>query len=332
MKKFLAVFMARNKEFFLDKGTLAWVILFPILLIFGFSIAFSGNNQSLYKIGIIGKINQTGDFYSIKYIQFIKYASKEKALTKLRHHQIDFLVEPQKNNYWVNTNSPNSYIVEKLFLASKTSKNYIKETITGKAIRYVDWVMPGILGMNIMFNSLFGVGFVIVRYRRNGVLKRLKATPLSAFEFITAQIISRLLIVLGISTFVFLGCNFFLKFLILGSLLDIFIIAIIGSFCHITLGLLFASRLKNEELANGLINIVSWPMMLLSGVWFSLEGSPKFLQTISNFFPLTHFITAIRKIMLDGASLIDVAPHIIFLSILSLFFLVLSSLLFSWDK
>ena len=332
MKKFLAVFMARNKEFFLDKGTLAWIILFPILLIFGFSIAFSGKNQSLYKVGIIGEINQTKDFYNIKYIQFINYESKEKALTKLRHHQIDFLIELQKNNYWVNINSPNSYIVEKLFLSSETSKNYVKETITGKAIRYVDWVMPGILGMNIMFNSLFGVGFVIVRYRRNGVLKRLKATPLSAFEFITAQVVSRLLIVVGISTFVFLGCNFFLKFLILGSLLDILIIALIGSFCHITLGLLFACRLKSEELANGLINIVSWPMMLLSGVWFSLEGSPKILQTISNFFPLTHFITAIRKIMLDGATLIDVSSHIIILSLLSLFFLILSSLLFSWDN
>lgn len=333
MKKYLAVFTAIIKEFWLDKASFLWLIAFPIVLVFGLSIVFSGKDQMLYKIGIIGEMENKNEFFSLKHVQFIHYKSLDEVLNKLRHHQIDFLISVENKNYWVNSESPQGYIVENLFLKTPANSSYIKKEITGKPIRYVDWVIPGVLGMSIMFNSLYGVGSVIVRYRRSGFLKRLKATPLKAVEYILAHISSRLLIVIILGMIVFWGCHIFLKFLILGSLLDILIIAIIGGFCHIVLGLFIASRLKNEELANGLLNIVSWPMLLLSGIWFSLEGSPKILQNIADCLPLTHFVTAVRKVMFDGSGIVDVLyPHIFFLSLFSVIFLCFGALLFKWDN
>ena len=117
----------------------------------------------------------------------------------------------------------------------------------------------------------------------------------------------------------------------LGSYLDLFIIGVLGAFSLITLGLLVASRSKSEELIGGLLNLTSWPMMLLSGVWFSLEGAPSAIQTISNFLPLTHLVSGARKIITEGASLADISFHLWCLAIMCSVFLALGSYFFSWN-
>ena len=198
-------------------------------------------------------------------------------------------------------------------------------------IRYVDWVLPGILGMNMMFSCLFGVGYVIVRYRKNSVLKRLKATPLSAFEFVSAQLLSRLFIVLFMSSVVYIGCNLFFDFYMLGHYFDLLVVGVLGAFSLITLGLLVASRSKSEELIGGLLNLTSWPMMLMSGVWFSLEGAPNAVKVLADFFPLTHLVAGARKIITEGATLADISYHLGVLAVMSTVFLILGAYLFSWN-
>lgn len=182
-----------------------------------------------------------------------------------------------------------------------------------------------------MFSCLFGVGYVIVRYRKNAVLKRLKATPLSALEFVSAQLVSRLFIVMFMSSVVYIGCNIFFDFYMLGSYFDLFIIAVLGAFSLITLGLLVASRSKSEELIGGLLNLSSWPMMLLSGVWFSLEGAPNAVKVFADFLPLTHLVAGARKIITEGATLADISHHVSILMIMSVVFLSLGAYLFSWN-
>jgi hypothetical protein len=124
--------------------------------------------------------------------------------------------------------------------------------------------------MNMMFSCLFGVGFVLVRYRKNGVLKRMKATPVSPLNFVSAQAVSRLMIVLITSVVVFSGTNLFLRFVMKGSWLNLLLLTALSIMCMIALGLVFASRIKSEELASGLLNLVTFPMLILSGVFFSL--------------------------------------------------------------
>ena len=172
---------------------------------------------------------------------------------------------------------------------------------------------------------------MIVRYRKNGVLRRLHATSLSAFEFLTAQVLSRLAVVLGASVAVYLGADIFLDFTMRGSYLALALVYLAGALCLISLGLVVAARLRTEELADGVLNIMVWPMLLLSGVWFSMEGASPAAQIVSKLLPLTYVVDAARRVMVDGAGLIQVLPEIALLTGMSLLLLALAARLFRWD-
>jgi ABC-type multidrug transport system permease subunit len=252
---------------------------------------------------------------------------------KLRHHQLDLLVKPGTPlEYWVNDASPKGYLAEKIMLGVVPAKPApARRPIEGKPIRYVDWLVSGLLSMNMMFSALFGVGYVLVRYRKNGVLKRLKATPLRAVEFLAAQVASRLVLIMGVFAVVYHGADFFLRFQRLGSLFDLYFVFALGSTCLVSLGLLVAARVRSEELAGGVLNMLSWPMMFLSGVWFSLEGAPKGLRLFADLMPLTHLIDAARAIMTEGATLSQVSFHLYVLAAMTAAFLALGSWLFLWE-
>jgi ABC-type multidrug transport system permease subunit len=335
LKRFFAVFKARNIEFFRDKSSLGWNLAFPVLLLLGFSFIFSGDGRSAYKVGIVESdlasniMTTESEIRQTRFIDFIEYKNIESAKEKLSRHTIDLVIHAQTKEYWVNEESSKSYLTEKIF--TNQLAEFTRLETSGKKIRYVDWVLPGILGMNMMFSCLFGVGYVIVRYRKNAVLKRLKATPLSALEFVSAQLLSRLFIVMFMSSVVYIGCNLLFDFFMLGSYFDLIIIGMLGAFCLISLGLLVASRSKSEELIGGLLNLTSWPMMMLSGVWFSLEGAPPALKVVADFLPLTHLVAGAREIITEGATLADISYHVNVLLIMSIIFLSLGAYFFSWN-
>lgn len=328
-KRFWAIFKARNLEFFRDRSSLGWNLLFPLLLVVGFAFIFSGDGRAEYKIGLLGDTPEQSRFFALEHVQYVDYQDSALAQRKLQQHSLDLLVEPSSKTYWVNQSSPKGYFAEQLLIGDLP--DYQREVLDGREIRYLDWVLPGILGMNMMFSCLFGVGYVIVRYRKSSVLKRLKATPLHAAEFLTAQVLSRLFIVLVISGGVFIACDWMFDFYMLGSYLDLLIVAALGATAMIALGLLMASRSHSEELTGGLLNLVSWPMMMLSGVWFSLEGAPAAMQTFAQFLPLTQLVSAARAIMTDGATLADVQQQIWIMLAMTLLFLGLGAWLFRWE-
>ncbi|MFB1000825.1 MAG: ABC transporter permease, partial [Colwellia sp.] len=160
-KRFFAVFRARNIEFFRDRSSLGWNLLFPILMLVGLSFVFSGDGKAVYKVGVVNIASVQSTFIETRYVEFIYYEDKYSATLKLEQHAIDFLVDFSDKSYWVNQGSPNSYLIEKIFIGQHT--DFKRLETNGKKIRYVDWVLPGILGMNMMFSCLFGVGYVIVR-------------------------------------------------------------------------------------------------------------------------------------------------------------------------
>jgi ABC-type multidrug transport system permease subunit len=278
------------------------------------------------------------DLRSIKYIQYIGFETFEQGLNKLKHHKIDLLLDSgsMPYRYWVSDTSPNGYIVERMILGShdggKSRQLDRQQDVAGRQIRYIDWLFPGILGMNIMFSALYGVGFVVVRYRKNGVLKRLKATPLTAFEYLSAQMISRLFLLMFTLTILWVGCDLVFDFNVQGAYLDLLIVFLLGCLSLTSMGLIVASRGSSEEFANGALNIIAWPMMFLSEVWFSIEGAPQWIKGVAKLFPLTHLLTAVRKIMNDGAGLVEVSGEITVLSVMTLTFLIIGASLFSWSK
>ncbi|MCI0505301.1 MAG: ABC transporter permease [Gammaproteobacteria bacterium] len=347
IRRFYAVLKARNYEFIRDKSALGWNFLFPILIVAGFAFAFSDDNIDLYKVGVYGELNKNTDtqhpFFDTRHIHFVTVDNLEKSIVKVERHQLDMLFDLGQRRYWINSQSPSGYILERVFSGSQpdmrgatqasapAAMQFQKTQVTGEEIRYVDWLLPGVLAMNIMFSALFGVGYVIVRYRKNGVLKRLKATPLSAGEFLCAQVISRLGLVMTITVIVFIGTSLLLDIPMYGSYLNLFLIFILGSISMISIGLLIAARTASEEFAGGVLNLISWPMMFLSGVWFSLEGIHPWLQKMALVFPLTHLINGARAIMLDGAGFVDILPYLVTLTIMSVLLLAIGAYTFRWE-
>lgn len=333
VQQFYAVFSARNREFIRDRSSWAWNFIFPVMLVVGLTFAFSDGHKVLYKVGVTPHVPElTGNsFFDTRYVQFIAVTSVEQSRLKVERHQLDMLIELEDHSYLINDSSSNGYILERMLQGTDES-TLRRQTVTGREVRYIDWVMPGVLAMNMMFACLFGVGYVIVRYRKNGVLKRLKATPLTAFEFLAAQVASRLMLIVAVTIIVYFGTHYFLGFTMHGSYLHLLVLLITGAISLISMGLLVAARTASEELAGGLLNMLSWPMMMLSGVWFSMEGAHPWLQNLALLFPLTHIIDAARAIMIDGAGLGVIWPQLLFLAVVSFLFIALGSRLFRWDQ
>lgn len=346
-RRIWAMFTARNREFFRDRATFGWNFLFPFLLVVGFAIIFSGDSPQEFKVGLFPCPTQDPaaaaacvppELAGIQQIQYIHFDDLEQGLERLKHHKIDLLLhkEGPPFRYWINETAPKGQTLELVLVGSLTDDGprllSRQEALNVRQVRYIDWLFPGIIGMNMMFSALYGVGFVVVRYRKNGVLKRLQATPLTPFEYLSAQMLSRLFVLAFSITVLWIGCHFIFDFTMEGSYFDLVIVFLLGSLSLIALGLIIAARGTSEEFANGVLNFITWPMMFLSEVWFSIEGAPDWVRGIAQIFPLTHLLRAVRQIVNDGARLADLGLEVAVLALLTLLFLATGAALFSWNK
>lgn len=329
-KRIWTLFKARNLEFVRDRASLGWNVVMPVVLIFGLAYVFSGDGRPLFKVAVYPNVASIDSqaFSKTHYIDFIPADNIESYTQKVGRHQIDMLIDTGATTYWVNTSSPKGYFLEKILLADAPA--FQRRTIDGDEIRYSDWVIPGILGMNMMFSCLFGVGYVIVRYRKSGYLKRLNATPLTALEFVIAQLLSRIILIMSITSAVFIGARWLIDFTMNGSYLLLFGFALLGALSMVSLGLLVSARVSSEEFAGGLLNLATWPMMILSNVWFSIEGSPRYIQIAAEFMPLTHLMNGSRAIMIDGAGLQELLYPASVLTLMTLTFLGAAAASFKW--
>ena len=346
LKRIWALFKARNCEFFRDKAAFGWNFAFPFLIIIGFGLIFGGQNYQKFKVGVFPAANEERlfqvstipqAFQQEERVTFIPLQEREQGERLLQQHKIDLLVDSSspEHDYWLNDSSPTGYLAEKLFLVSFLPQDQAvarKQLIKGEEIRYIDWFFPGLLGMNMMFSALWGVGYVVVRYRKNGTLKRLKATPLTPFEYLSAQMLSRIFLLMFTLLIVWFGSDLIFDFRVVGSLLLIFFLFFLGGLGLTSLGLVLAARGTSEEFTSGVLNFISWPMMFLSEVWFSLEGSPQWVKTFAQLFPLTHMLKAIRRVMNEGAGFFDVQLECIFMIIFTIIALSIGAYLFSWNE
>jgi ABC-type multidrug transport system permease subunit len=337
LRRLLAVWHARNLEFLRDRSTLIFNLLFPLALVVAFAVIFGGQPRALFKVDVIAPPAAALDaglhpFLGTRYVEFLRIEPGElqSAVRKVERHQVDLLLDLRAApRYWINEDSPKGYLVEKLLLESAAGAA-TRQPVSGAAVRYVDWLLPGILGMNMMFSCLYGVGYVVVRYRKSGFLRRLSATPVTAFEFGAAQVLSRLLLTVSVTALIYGALALFVPFRNEGSVLLLLQVAVAGALAMISFGFMLAARFASEELANGAINLASWPMMLLSGVWFSLEGAPAWLQQAARALPLTQMLEAARAVMLDGAGFAQVWPQLGWLAAMTLLFLGIAAAGFRW--
>ena len=177
------------------------------------------------------------------------------------------------------------------------------ELVHETGARYIDFVVPGLLGMNLMGSAIWGMGFAIVEARQKKLLKRMVASPMPRWQYMASFILSRLAM-LVIEVVVFVGFSrLAFGVPIRGSLVDLGILCLITSLAFSALGLLIASRAKTMEAASGLMNLVMLPMWILSGVFFSATRFPAVIQPLVRALPLTAAIDALRSNMLQGVGL-----------------------------
>ena len=346
LQRIWAIFTARNKEFFRDRAAFGWNFAFPFLIIIGFGIIFSGDRLSTFKVGVFPQQSAAAgpaetaipvQFRENPAVSIVPISTLEEGLGKIRYHKIDLLIDgnSSKRRYWVNDSSPNGAIVEQLYRAAlqpEGSALYEQRIVDGERVRYIDWLFPGIMAMNMMFSAFWGVGYVVVRYRKNGALKRLKATPLTAFEYLSAQMLSRIFLLMFTFSVVWLGSDLIFDLRIQGSIPLFFFIFFLGGLSLCSIGLFLAARGTSEEFTSGALNFISWPMMFLSEVWFSIEGAPAWVQNLSWIFPLTHMLKAARKVMNEGLGFYAIQLECSLMILTTVIFLSLAAALFSWNE
>ncbi|MFM8287614.1 MAG: ABC transporter permease [Planctomycetaceae bacterium] len=196
--------------------------------------------------------------------------------------------------------------------------------------RYIDFLIPGLLGMNLMGGGLFGVGFVLVDMRVKKLLKRFLATPLRHGDFLLSVMLSRLLFMLPEILALLLFSRFLFGVQVRGSYAELALLVLLGGFCFAGIGLLVASRATTLETASGLMNLLMLPMYVLSGVFFSADRFPEAMQPLIRALPLTALNDALRGVMLEGQSLVELSRPCLTLALWGVLSFAVALRIFRW--
>lgn len=206
------------------------------------------------------------------------------------------------------------------------------EAVDSASLRYIDFLVPGILAMSIMNSGMIGLATAFVSYREKGILRRIKATPFPLSSFITARIISQVVVAVVQSMVLILLGMLLFDLRIDGNMFYVLIMVTIGAMAFLSLGFVISSLARNTEAAASLSNAFSFPMLFLSGVFFPVDNAPSWLQPITKIIPLTYLANGLRDLMVRGGSLGDQWLNILVLSITCVAGILLSLRFFRWES
>jgi ABC-type multidrug transport system permease subunit len=307
----------RFRLFLREPEAIFWVFIFPILLAVGLGIAF--RNRPADVLPVAATTNQLTQ--ALVADTGLKASMMDEAggAHALAIGAIDLLViqRPDGVVYEYDETNPDArtarLLAERAIQTAAGRQDAVSsqnQLVRETGSRYIDFVVPGLLGMNLMGSAIWGMGFAIVEARQKKLLKRMVASPMPRWQYMASFILSRLAM-LVIEVVVFVGfARLAFGVPLRGSLLDLGIICLITSLAFSALGLLVASRAKTMEAASGLMNLVMLPMWILSGVFFSATRFPAVIQPIVRALPLTAAIDALRGNMLQGIGLNHMAIEI----------------------
>jgi ABC-2 type transport system permease protein len=330
--------LVRFLEFIREPEALFWVFIFPILLAAGLGIAFRNRPADVLKIA--ATTPQLAQSLGREKLLDVAQMSGAAAEGALRTGKVALLAAPGSNGsvvYKYDDTNPEGRAARMLADRAVQRAAGRVDPVTSSdqrmrepGSRYIDFLIPGLLGMNLMGSAIWGMGFAIVDARRRKLMKRLIATPMPRHYFLLSFVLSRLVmlvvevgVVLGFGSMAF-GVP------IRGSFLSLALLCVLASMSFSALGLLLASRARTIEAVSGLMNSIMMPMWIVSGVFFSAQRFPDFVQPVIKALPLTAAIDGLRLNMLQGASLGQVAPQ---MGVLGFWLVVCFSLalkLFRW--
>ncbi len=325
---FLHLISARIKELRREPEVVFWMFVFPLLLSFGLGIAFRNRPADATSIAIISGphahsvfslIEQSPQKASIRAV----IVERTQAAQGLRLGKYDLVIEPvreDKVQYNYDPARPESVLsrteVNDALQSSAGRKDVVATTSATSSepgSRYIDFLIPGLLGMNLMNSGMWGMGFALVDMRQRKLLKRFVATPMRRSDFLLALIGSRLLLMIAeVALLLGFGVVVF-HMRVLGSRWSILLIGAIGAITFGGLGLLTASRARKIETASGLMNLIMMPLWIFSGVFFSYERFPATVHPFIKALPLTALNDALRATILEGSSLASQSGRVLIL-------------------
>ncbi len=198
-------------------------------------------------------------------------------------------------------------------------------------LRYIDFLVPGIIAMTLMNSAMFGLGGTIVNYRERGILRRLKVTPQPLATFLAAQISNQLGFSILRAVLLIGAARLFFNVHVIGSYLALLVVVLVGSLAFVTIAFSVASFSKNREVSDTLSNIISMPMMFLGGVFFPVDSAPSWIRPVINVLPLKYLGDALRGVMIKGESLAVVGTDLWVLVAVTGVFFVISMKLWRWE-
>ena len=333
---------ARMKELKREPEVIFWVFVFPLLLALGLGIAFRNKPADVTSIAIASGPTAGQTLALIQHSPRIRTTVLDQAQAEQAFHlgKYDLVVEPGAPGniqYLYDPARPESVLsraeVNDALQSAAGRKDPLATTTTASTepgSRYIDFLIPGLLGMNLMNAAMWGIGFALVDMRQRKLLKRFVGTPMRRSDFLLALTSSRLLLML-IEVALLLGFGVLVFHMrVLGSLLTILLIGAIGAVAFGGVGLLTASRAAKIESVSGLINLVMMPMWIFSGVFFSYERFPAITQPFIKALPLTALNDALRDTILQGAPLAAQSGRLLILAVWGGLSFILALRLFRW--
>ncbi|MEW4563832.1 ABC transporter permease [Bremerella sp. JC770] len=333
--------IARLKEFYREPEAVFWVYGFPILMTVALGVAFREQPEQTFRVEVIGPQAEAartalkedarfhlGDHEAAAAKERLRTGRTDLVVTARDSSEFDYLVIPTRPESQLARNE-----VDLVLQTAAGRVDAAKVTTTELDTpggRYIDFLVPGLLGMGLMGGGLFGIGFVVVDMRLRKLLKRFLATPMRKTDFLASLMISRLIFMVPevLVLLVFAWLVFGVQ--IAGNPLTVLFFILLGAVSFAGLGLLIACRAKTLETVSGLMNLVMLPMWVLSGIFFSRERFPEFLQPAIRILPLTALNDALRGVMLEGTGLFSLAHETIVLVLWGVVSFVVALKVFRW--
>jgi ABC-2 type transport system permease protein len=334
--------LVRYREFFREPEAVFWVFVFPVLLTAGLGIAFRNQAPERTRVAIVAgegsgpmqeALSRSGDLEA-------EVVPDSAAARALRTGKVAIVLSRRADGaieYRFDPERPESRVarlqVDDALQRGAGRRDPV--TVSDRRVsepgsRYVDFVVPGLLGMNLMGSGIWGLGFSIVDARRKKLLKRMIATPMSRTQFLASFVLSRLtMLIIEVGALVGFAILVF-GVPVRGSPLSLFAICLLAALAFGALGLLLASRARTIEGASGLMNLVMLPMWIFSGVFFSATRFPDALQPFIQALPLTAVNDALRASMLEGAGWSRLAPELAIIAAWLVVTFALAVRLFRW--
>lgn len=335
---------ARIKEFYREPGAVFWVFVFPVLLAVGLGIAFRNRPPEKPRVVVLQHSNSEWIFAALQEQSELRVSqmSQGDANHALKTGRIDLLVKADKAGssviYQYDPSRDGAELAQlktSHLLQQRLGRKDVVDsqllTTTEPGGRYIDFLLPGLIGLNLMGSSLWGIGYAVVWDRRRKLLKRYASTPMRRSHYLLSYMLSRLVFMLAevvaLVTFGYLVFDVTVQ----GSLLGLGLVALCGATTFAGMSLLVASRVESIEAASGWMNFVQLPMWLLSGSFFAYSRFPESLHPAIKLLPLTALNDALRAITNDGATAVSTWPQLVVLLVWGLLAFGVALRIFRWQ-